>query len=200
MPGGPRQYFAEWLPALFERTLAIDELEAAPKAQLRWIFTGPIGRVHGGGRRRQGAPFRALLRFAWTGQGAPGGCASGTTSGGRWEKSHLSIRGALKAITVVVDHQLRVRIRLNGQETLAQQAVLDVNQHQVAFAGEGGARGRLLPAHRRPRRWRSMKPLRVPGDPGLGRHHHPSGLRQLSARGKRRVVAQTRRVQPAAPS
>src|ERR1039457_538110 len=42
VPGPSRKYFSEWLPALFERTLAIDEWRGE-KSQLRWIFTGPMG-------------------------------------------------------------------------------------------------------------------------------------------------------------
>src|ERR1035437_6236771 len=42
VPDAPRKYFSEWLPALFERTLAIDEWKGE-KSQLRWIFTGPLG-------------------------------------------------------------------------------------------------------------------------------------------------------------
>ena len=42
VPGPPRKYFPEWLPALFERTLAIDEWKGE-KSQLQWIFTGPTG-------------------------------------------------------------------------------------------------------------------------------------------------------------
>src|ERR1035437_7483816 len=42
VPGPPRKYFSEWLPALFERTLAIDEWKGE-KSQLHWIFTGPMG-------------------------------------------------------------------------------------------------------------------------------------------------------------
>jgi hypothetical protein len=34
--------FAEWLPALFERTPELDEWRG-DKAQLQWIFTGPCG-------------------------------------------------------------------------------------------------------------------------------------------------------------
>ena len=38
VPWAPRKYFAEWLPALFERTLEIDGW-GGEKPQLQWIFT-----------------------------------------------------------------------------------------------------------------------------------------------------------------
>ena len=52
--GPPRKYFAEWLPALFERTLEIDDW-SGEKSLLRWIFTGPSGGFTveaGGGKAR----------------------------------------------------------------------------------------------------------------------------------------------------
>ena len=40
--GLPRQYFMEWLPALFERTLIIEEWRT-PQSQLQWILHPPMG-------------------------------------------------------------------------------------------------------------------------------------------------------------
>ena len=40
--GLPRKYFMEWLPALFNRTLIIEEWKT-PQSRLQWIFTGPLG-------------------------------------------------------------------------------------------------------------------------------------------------------------
>ncbi|SPE38348.1 hypothetical protein SBA3_2850007 [Candidatus Sulfopaludibacter sp. SbA3] len=54
--------------------------------------------------------------------------------------------GELKAITVISDYRLTVRVLLNGKEALTSTANLDVNQHQLAFTGgDGAVRGRLLP-------------------------------------------------------
>jgi hypothetical protein len=40
--GPPRRFFAERLPATFERTLVIEELKL-PQGSLAWIFTGELG-------------------------------------------------------------------------------------------------------------------------------------------------------------
>ncbi len=42
VPGIPRVYFSEALPALFERTLAVEEF-TGDDSRLEWIFTGPLG-------------------------------------------------------------------------------------------------------------------------------------------------------------
>ncbi len=42
VPGLPRRYFQEFLPARFERTLVIDQLEFK-QGCLEWIFTGECG-------------------------------------------------------------------------------------------------------------------------------------------------------------
>jgi hypothetical protein len=63
-----------------------------------------------------------------------------------WEESSVEYNGDLKAITVAADYKLTIRVLLNGKEALSSRAALDVNRHQLAFAGEDGkVRGRLLP-------------------------------------------------------
>jgi hypothetical protein len=42
VPGIPRKYFDEELPALFERTLELDDFKG-DASKLEWIFTGPLG-------------------------------------------------------------------------------------------------------------------------------------------------------------
>ena len=74
--GPPRKYFAEWLPALFERTLEIEELERR-EAAVAMDFHRAVRGLHGGSGRRQSAAGGALLRFAGAEQGAAGAAASG---------------------------------------------------------------------------------------------------------------------------
>jgi hypothetical protein len=146
VPGPPRKYFSEWLPALFERTLEIDEWSAG-KPPLRWIFTGPCGGFTveaGAGKVRL-----AVRYYDSTGLSKvpPVQARPGRHPEGLFEESSVEYRGDLKAITAVSDHRLTVRVLLNGKEALASRAAPDVNRHQLAFAGEDGAvRGRLLPA------------------------------------------------------
>ncbi len=145
VPGPPRKYFAEWLPALFERTLEIDGW-SGEKSQLRWIFTGPRG-----GFTVEAGAGRARLAIRYydspgLGKVPPVQPRPGRHPEGLWEESGVEYAGDLKAITVVADYRLTVRVLLNGKEALSSGVPLDVNRHQLAFAGaDGSVRGRLLP-------------------------------------------------------
>ena len=144
VPGPPRKYFAEWLPALFERTLEIENW-SGDKPQLRWIFTGPSGGFTveaGGGQARLAVRYYDSPGLSKVPPVEP---RPGRHPEGLWEESRVEYSGDLRAITVIADHRLTLRVLLNGKEALSSRAALDVNQHQLAFAGDGAARGRLLP-------------------------------------------------------
>lgn len=146
VPGPPRKYFAEWLPALFERTIELAEWNGKEPA-LRWIFTGP----HGGFTVEAGAgKVRLAVRYydsPGLSKVPPVAPRPGRHPEGLFEESSVSFRGDLKAITVVADHRLTVRVLLNGLEALSSRAAPDVNRHQLAVDSEQGVlRGRLLPA------------------------------------------------------
>jgi hypothetical protein len=145
VPFSPRKYFLEWLPALFERTLEIDEWSGA-KAQLRWIFTGPSGGFTveaGNGKARLAVRYYDSPELSKV---PPVQARPGRHPEGLWEESSVEYGGDLKAITVVADHRLTVRVLLNGKEALTSRAPMDATRHQLAFAGEDGrVRGRLLP-------------------------------------------------------
>ena len=146
VPGPPRKYFAEWLPALFERTLQIDEWSEGSPA-LHWIFTGPRGGFTieaGAGRVRFVARYYDSPGLSKVPPVEP---RPGRHPQGLWEESSVAYRGALQAIRVVVDYKLTVRVLLNGKEALSSNAAPDVNQHQLASDGSAGrVRGKLLPA------------------------------------------------------
>ena len=145
VPGPPRKYFAEWLPALFERTIEIDEWTGG-KWQLRWIFTGPCGGLTveaGGGKARLAVRYNDSPGLSKV---PPVQTRPGRHPEGLWEESTIDYGGDLRAITVVADYRLTVRVLLNGKEALTSTAPLDLNRHQLAFAGsDGSVRGRLLP-------------------------------------------------------
>jgi hypothetical protein len=145
VPGPPRKYFLEWLPALFERTLAVDEW-TGEKSQLRWIFTGPLG----GFTVEVGAGRLRLAQRYFDSPGLskvpPVAERPARHPEGLWEEASVEYTGDVRAIAVVLDHRLSVRVALNGKEALAAHCTLDVNRHQLAYSGEnGGVRGRLLP-------------------------------------------------------
>ena len=139
-----RQYFTEWLPALFERTLVIDDWKTA-QSQLLWIFTGPMGgfTVEAGAGK-----VRLFQRY----DDSPALAKFSSMKNVRHpeavvEENSLEYSGQLQSIAVTLDHRLTLRVALNGQESLVQHCHLDVNRHQLAMAGEeGGFRGRVLPA------------------------------------------------------
>jgi hypothetical protein len=143
VPGPPRKYFSEWLPALFERTIEIEEWSA--DLPLRWIFTGPRGGFTVEARTGQ---VRLVVRYydsPGLSKVPPVAQRPGRHPEGLFEESSVSFRGDLKAITVVADHRLTLRILLNGQEALSSRVVPDVNRHQLAVDSEQSkVRGRLL--------------------------------------------------------
>ena len=145
VPGPPRKYFSEWLPALFERTLEMDEW-SANQPPLRWIFTGPCGGFTveaGGGKASLTVRYYDSPGLAKVPPVQP---RPGRHPEDLFEETSVEYRGELKTITVVADHRLTLSVRLNGKEALTSRAAPDVNQHQLAFTGlEGAARGRLLP-------------------------------------------------------
>ena len=144
VPGPSRKYFAEWLPALFERTVEIDSW-SGEKPQLRWILTGPSGGFTveaGGGKARL---FVRYYDSPGLSKVPPVPARAGRYAEGLWKESSVEYSGELKAITVVADSKLTLRVLLNGKEALTSKAALDVNRHQLAFAGDGSVRGRLLP-------------------------------------------------------
>ena len=145
VPGAPRKYFSEWLPALFERTIEISEWGGQPA--LRWIFTGPHGGFTveaGGGKVRLSVRYYDSPGLAKV---PPVAARPGRHPEGLFDETSGAYRGELKAITVVADHRLTVRVLLNGQEVLASRVAPDVNRHQLTLsaADQGTVRGRLLP-------------------------------------------------------
>ncbi|MGO9970661.1 MAG: glycoside hydrolase family 30 beta sandwich domain-containing protein [Bryobacteraceae bacterium] len=141
--GLPRQYFMEWLPALFERTLVIEEWKT-PQSRLQWIFTGPMGgfTVEAGASK-----VRVFQRY----DDSPALAKYSSVRDARHpeaivEESSVEYSGQLQSIAVTLDHRLSLRVALNGKEAIVEHCALDVNRHQLAMVGEqGGFRGRLLP-------------------------------------------------------
>jgi O-glycosyl hydrolase len=179
VPGFPRRYFPELLPALFERTLAIDSFEGS-RSRLAWIFTGPAG-----GFTIEVEPARArLIQRQYDSLAFGKGPARHPER--VTEESTVQYAGPLRAVTVRVDHRLNVSVLLNGKEVLRQNFLLDVNRHQLAFAGvDGGARGRLLPVVAEPVQVTVDSSVRCQRMLGFGGITTPAAYAQLSEEGKR---------------
>ncbi len=138
-----RKYFDGFLPALFERTLAVDEV--AEGTALSWIFTGPRGGVTvmlDSGRREVQVVQRFYDSFAFT---KMGGKLLARHPEWRDEPVRVSYTGKLAAITFRMDHTLRWRLLLNGAEVLERECPTDLTRHQISLTGgKGRLAGRML--------------------------------------------------------
>jgi O-glycosyl hydrolase len=181
VPGLPRRYFDELLPALFERTLVLDRLEVTG-SRLEWIFTGEFG---GFTVAADSHEIQVSQRYYDSfGYGTPQGPLRHPQRIAT--ESAVVYQGDLHAITVRLDSKLGLSVALNGKEALRQNCLLDVNRHQLAWTGNAGAAGGYL-----------LKPesaeATIQVDPaerhqtmlGFGGITTPVAYAQLSAEGKR---------------
>ncbi|MBN2130334.1 MAG: hypothetical protein JW741_12600 [Sedimentisphaerales bacterium] len=139
-----RFFFSGFLPALFERTLVLDDLKLGG-GRLEWIFTGDRG------------GFTVTVDDEEVGlcqqfYDSPGfNAVSGEAPRHpQWQSPAESARQTdpVRELGVVVDHKLGLTIRVNGRAILHQECLLDVSRHQLRLAGGTAAEqhvaGRLL--------------------------------------------------------
>jgi hypothetical protein len=182
VPGLPRRYFDEVLPALFERTLVIERLEAG-SGRLEWIFTGELG---GFTVAADSYEVSVSQRYYDSfGYGTPQPPLKHPEK--IVTQSKVAYRGELHAVTVRLDSRLGLEVSLNGKEVLRQNCLLDVNRHQLAWTGTAGETGGylLMPETAEAsvevdaaRRHQTML--------GFGGITTPTAYAQLSPEGKRR--------------
>ena len=182
VPGLPRRYFQELLPATFERTLVIDQLEFKQGA-LEWIFTGEFG----------GFTIAASDKGIRVSQ-----CYYDSFGLGDLEKpqrhperitaeSTATFQGNLRAITVRLDSQLNLSVLLNGKEAIRQSCFLDVRQHQLAWQGSEGVAAGYFLAPETTGTSVDVNPAQTHQTMlGFGGITTPTAYVQLSAKGKRR--------------
>lgn len=119
-PRWARVYFHEWLPAIFERTLVLDQFSGAD-GDLEWIFTGPRA---GFTIRIEGDRVRVSQRFYDSIKPRPKealGLNNLRHSEQKGLESTVSFTGPLRGITVVMDHRLGLSVQMNGQEVAHQE-------------------------------------------------------------------------------
>ncbi len=178
----PRKYFHENLPALFDRTLALDG-DVAARTTLRWLFTGPRA---GFTVELTSSKVRILERY-YDSMGLFDG------RGAYPEKDvldeEMQYTGQVRTLTVIADAHLAVRVLVNGTQVLEAPLLFDVTRHQLMYAAprtsHDAMTGRLL----KPK----TKAATVMMDPGtthqtmLGFGGSPSipAYTELSAEGKR---------------
>jgi hypothetical protein len=123
----PRKYFHENLPALFERTLTLNN--AMPdRASLRWIFTGP----RAGFTVELTADKVKISERYYDSMGLYSG------QGNYPEKTVTTIErqfeGQPRTLTVIADSHLAVRILVNGKQLIEAPLTFDVTRHQLMLA------------------------------------------------------------------
>lgn len=136
---GARHYFDELLPALFERTL---EIETVGDGALEWIFTGDRGGLT---ISLKTGRIELVQRY----YDSP---AFNDIAGGKpprhpeWRAPAAAVNftGALRAITVTLDHKFGLALALNGREVLRQTCWFEVSRHQLRLDGGAALAGRLL--------------------------------------------------------
>jgi hypothetical protein len=122
-----RKYFHENLPALFERTIALDA-PIPDRSTLRWIFTGP----HAGFTvELTSSKVRVSERYYDS-------TALYEGQGNYPEKTVFTderqYTGDARTLTVIADAHLAVRVLINGQQILEAPMLFDVTRHQLMLA------------------------------------------------------------------
>jgi len=182
VPGLPRRYFDELLPATFERTLVIDQYEPI-QGRLEWIFTGELGGFTiAASDKDLHVSQRYYDSFGLGNQEKPQRHPERITV-----ESAAAFQGSLRAITVRLDARLSLAVLLNGREATRQSCFLDVRRHQLAWEGSEGATGGYLLKPETTAASVDVNPAQTYQTMlGFGGITTPTAYVQLSAEGKRR--------------
>lgn len=181
-----RFYFSKWLPALFERTLVVDEMNAAG-GRLEWIFTGDRG------------GFTVVIDDNGVGfyqryYDSPGFSAVAQKSlrhpEWRTPRKSLAPEETPRSVSVLFDHKLRVVVRVDGREVLAEECSFDVTRQQLRLTGGDKERQQVTGRMAAP----SAQAVEVVVDPsrthqrmiGFGGIATPTAYAQLSETGQQR--------------
>lgn len=130
----PRTYFNEFLPALVDRTLVFDDFDLGSDGVLSWIFTGPRGgftiqfkpgKVSLSQRYYDSAGLAPLLTHPPASHFAESICDSST----------IDFHGRVQSVRVTLDSRLGLELFVNGSKLVRQTCVMDVERHQLAYAG-----------------------------------------------------------------
>jgi hypothetical protein len=176
-----RVFFREFLPALFERTLVLEEYGLAG-GQLEWIFTGRRGGLTVVIKEERVAfQQRFYDSFAFN-EIANGGRRHPEY---RTEPKPVQFRGRLQAVTVRMDHKLGLSAAVNGRTFLQRQYLLDVSRHQLRLTqGKGELSGKMLSPKSQTASVRVNSAKRHQAIVGFGGIATPTAYGQLSDKGK----------------
>ncbi len=125
-----RHYFDEFLPAVFDRCLLLDEMDLAG-GELEWIFTGPRGGVTVRiGPQAVEVQQRYYDSFGFA-ELEDGKVKAHRYEQKPWHTGKVEYRNRLSAVGIVLDHRLGLSLMLNGREVLRQECVIDLHRHQL---------------------------------------------------------------------
>jgi hypothetical protein len=153
-----RWFSPEFLPALFERKLVLEDVKLEGGG-LEWIFTGERG---GFTVAIDGATISVSQRFYDS--PAFNLIAGELPRHPQWQAQpqRVPLDSMPREITVVLDHKLGLAIHADGREVLRQECLFDVSQHQLRLTGKNAG---LRPAgvQSPTARVRSLQPARPRG-------------------------------------
>lgn len=176
-----RFFFDEFLPALFERTIVLDEFNV--ESELQWIFTGE----HGGFTVTIDQNKISLSQRFYD-SSAFNQINKNNARHPEWSTPAVkaTYQNPLRAVTVTMDHKLGLSVSLNGREALREECLFDVSRHQLRLAdGKGKVRGTMLQPNPEPAVVRVDPTIRHQTMMGFGGIATPTAYAQLSAEGKR---------------
>lgn len=141
-----RFYPAELLPAVFQRTLVIQQWPAERHGRsIDWIFTGPEGGFTVAITDAQVHLTQRYYNSFGLNEHASDKLKPARHPEKKWIEETVEYRGQLQAVTVELGAGLQVAVCLNGREVLRQVCLLDVHQHQIGLSsGSGVLRAALL--------------------------------------------------------
>jgi O-glycosyl hydrolase len=122
-----RKYFHENLPALFERTIVLDN-KVPPRTTLHWIFTGP----HAGFTVELTSSKVRISERYYDSMGLYEG--QGNYPEKRVFEKEQQYTGSARTLTVIADAHLAVHVLVNGLEVLEGPLLFDVTRSQLMYA------------------------------------------------------------------
>lgn len=123
-----RVYFHEELPALFRRTIALND-DVPMRGKLSWIFTGP----HAGFTVELTPTKVRLVQRYYDSMALYTGVGNYPEKTVRDDERQYA--GHPRTLTIVSDAHLSIAVLLNGKEVLRQSCTFDVTRHQLMFGG-----------------------------------------------------------------
>ncbi|MHC4238490.1 MAG: glycoside hydrolase [Planctomycetota bacterium] len=177
-----RVFFPEFLPALFERTVALDRFDA--NCGLVWIFTGEHGGFTVTIAHNQVSLYQRFYDSPGFERRFEGKRLRHPEK--REPAAQVEYAGRLRAVTVKMNYKLGLSVALNGKALLQQECLLDVSRHQLRLTGGGEISGRMLEPAAEPAVVRINPDVKYQRMMGFGGITTPTAYAQLSAEGKRR--------------